>query len=341
MARADARRSMRRTARNSNGCGNRAEGNRHMETRANHVWVGAVTLLLLAGLAALAIWIARLNHPDQNQYDIFFKQSVDGVAKGSVVSFSGVPAGQVAEIALWEQDPGFVRVRIKIDRKVPILMGTTASLQGSFTGVTTIQLSGAVKGAPPITEPGPAGVPVIPTKRSGLGELLSSAPLLLDRLASLSDRLTLLLSDKNQKSFEHILSNTDRLSASLAAAGPEVKSTLTELQAAIRQANYTLASFEKLSDSTNATLNDGDKGLAQQLRATLKAATDAANALKAVADDARPGVQQLGTRTLPAAEEAIRDLAATTHALRDLTDGMRDRGVGTLISGPQLPDYKH
>ncbi|MGL1562988.1 MlaD family protein, partial [Vibrio parahaemolyticus] len=91
-------------------------------------WVEAVTLLLLAGLAALAIWIARLNHPDQNQYDIFFKQSVDGVAKGSVVSFSGVPAGQVAEIALWEQDPGFVRVRIKIDRKVPILMGTTASL---------------------------------------------------------------------------------------------------------------------------------------------------------------------------------------------------------------------
>ena len=50
--------------------------------------LGGFSEVALAGLAALAIWIARLNHPDQNQYDIFFKQSVDGVAKGSVVSFS-------------------------------------------------------------------------------------------------------------------------------------------------------------------------------------------------------------------------------------------------------------
>ena len=48
-----------------------------METRANHVWVGAITLLLLAGLAAAIVWITRLNHPTQNPYDIFFKQSVD------------------------------------------------------------------------------------------------------------------------------------------------------------------------------------------------------------------------------------------------------------------------
>ncbi|HMO69054.1 MAG TPA: MCE family protein, partial [Novosphingobium sp.] len=32
-----------------------------METRANTVWVGAVTLLLLALAAAFIVWIARLN----------------------------------------------------------------------------------------------------------------------------------------------------------------------------------------------------------------------------------------------------------------------------------------
>ena len=73
-----------------------------METRANHIWVGIVTLLLLAGLAALLIWIARLSQHEQKDYDIFFKQSVDGVAKGSEVSYSGVPVGQVKDIALWE-----------------------------------------------------------------------------------------------------------------------------------------------------------------------------------------------------------------------------------------------
>src|ERR1043166_7283011 len=120
-----------------------------METRANHLWVGAVTLLLLAGLAAFIIWLSGLSKSDQHRYYIFFKQSVEGLAKGSQVSFAGVPAGQVADIELWPKDPEFVRVRIRVDDKIPILQGTTASLQGSFTGVTTVQLDGAVRGAPP------------------------------------------------------------------------------------------------------------------------------------------------------------------------------------------------
>ena len=52
-----------------------------METRANHVWVGAVTLVLLAMLAAFIIWLARLGQGDQNEYDIFFKQSVSRVSR--------------------------------------------------------------------------------------------------------------------------------------------------------------------------------------------------------------------------------------------------------------------
>ena len=57
-----------------------------METRANYVWVGAVTLGLLAMVAAFIIWIARLNEADRKEYDIFFKQSVDGLANGSTVA---------------------------------------------------------------------------------------------------------------------------------------------------------------------------------------------------------------------------------------------------------------
>jgi len=312
-----------------------------METRANHVWVGVVTLLLLAGAALLVVWIGRLSHPTQNHYDIFFKQSVDGLARGSSVSFSGVPVGQVAQIALWEKDPGFVRVRINVNRSVPILVGTTATLQGSFTGVTTIQLTGAVKNAPPITEPGRAGEPEIPTKQSGLGELLSSAPVLLDRLTEITDRLNTVLSDQNQQKLSNILANTDRMTASLANEAPNIKTTLDDLQATIRQANTTLASFEKLADNANGALGDGDKGLVHQARETLRSANAAAVSLQALLDEAKPGVHQFSDRTLPAVDGAIRDLNATTKSLRDLTDQMKDRGIGTLIGGPQLPDYKH
>ena len=318
-----------------------------METRANHIWVGTVTLLLLAGLAALVIWIARLNQQNQLEYDIFFKQSVDGLAKGSEVSFAGVPAGQVKEIELWPKDPEFVRVRIRIEKAIPILQGTTASIQGSFTGVSTVQLAGAVKGAPPILCPEenpeamcPEGVPVIPTKRGGLGELLNNAPLLLERLATLTERLTMMLNDKNLKGIEGIIENTDRLTGNLADASPEVKRTLAELQATLQQANTTLASFEKLAGSTDQLVRGEGASLAQEMRKTLKSATDAADALNATLTDARPAARQLNERTLPAAEAAIRDLQATTRSLRDLTDRINDQGVNSMINGPQLPVYK-
>lgn len=318
-----------------------------METRANHIWVGTVTLILLAGLAALVVWIARLNQGEQNEYDIFFKQSVDGLAKGSEVSFAGVPAGQVKDIELWPKDPEFVRVRIKVDEKIPILQGTVASVQGSFTGVSTIQLTGAVKGAPPIVCPEgnkrascPEGVPVIPTKRGGLGELLNNAPLLLERLATLTERLTMVLSDKNQKSIEGILENTDRMTGNLADASPEVKRTLAELQATLRQANYTLASFEKLTGSADQLINGEGQSLAAQMKQTLKSAQKAADSLDATLSDARPAARQLNERTLPAAEAAIRDLQATTRSLRAVTDRLQDQGAGGVIGGPKLPDYK-
>lgn len=312
-----------------------------METRANHIWVGAVTLLLLIGAAVLTIWIARLNQHEQNEFDIFFKQSVDGLAKGSEVSFSGVPSGQVKDIELWEKDPEFVRVRIAIDKRVPILMGTTASIQGSFTGVSTIQLAGAVKGAPPIDQPGPEGAPVIPTKRSGLGEILSNAPLLLERLATLTERLTMVLSDKNQKSIENILAHTDKMTANLADASPQVQRTLSELQSTLRQATYTLSAFEKVAGSADNLLNDQGNGLAKQLRDTLKSAQGAADALNATATAAQPGLRQFDQKTLPAAEAAMHDLQATTRSLRELTDRINDRGVSSVVGSPKLPDYKH
>ncbi len=311
-----------------------------METRANHVFVGAVTLALLALLAAFIIWISRLNDGDRNQYDIFFKQSVDGLAKGSGVTFSGVPVGQVKLIELWKKDPSFVRVRIAINDNVPIMLVTTATMQSGFTGVSNVQLVGAVKGAPPLSEPGPEGVPVIPTRLGGLGELLNSAPVLLERLATLTERLTLTLSDKNQASLEHILANTDRISAQVADASPQIGRTLTELQGTLAQAKLALASFERAANSTDQLINGEGTNLAQSLRSTLASASKAADALQVTLADVRPAARQLNETTLPAAEAAIEDLRATTTALRNITEKIDDQGAGALIGGNKLPVYK-
>src|SRR5688572_4729167 len=148
-----------------------------METRSNHILVGGVVLALVVALLAFIIWLSQAGGADRNEYDVYFSQSVDGLAQGSAVTFSGVPVGQVESINLEPESPEFVRVRISVKKQTPILRGTTATISGvGFTGVSQITLDGAVKGAPPITQPGPRGVPIIPTKPGGLGEILNTAP---------------------------------------------------------------------------------------------------------------------------------------------------------------------
>ncbi len=311
-----------------------------METRANYIWVGAVTLLLLSLLAVFIVWLAQLGASDRRDYDIFFPQSVGGLADGSQVTFQGVDAGQVSEIELWRQDPQFVRVRVRINEEIPILQGTTASISASFTGVSTISLSGAVRGAPPITEPGPEGVPVIPAQPGGLGEILASAPLLLERLATLTDRLTRLLSDENQASISGILANTERMSAQYAEMAPEIEAALVELKGTLAQSTETLAAFEDTLRSTDALLGEEGNSLANEMRTTLRQARQTAATLEATLNDARPAARELSRTTLPTANATLEDLRRTSAALRAMTEKLERGGAGALVGGSKLPDYE-
>ena len=80
-----------------------------METRSNYIMVGAVTVALLAGVLLFIVWLAGLSNKQTKCYDIYFAQAVGGLNKGSNVTFSGVPVGQVKKISLLPE-PARVRV---------------------------------------------------------------------------------------------------------------------------------------------------------------------------------------------------------------------------------------
>jgi phospholipid/cholesterol/gamma-HCH transport system substrate-binding protein len=319
-----------------------------METRSNHILVGSVTLILVAAIVIAAFWFSRIGEGNNNEYDVFFKQSVSGIAKGSSVSYSGVPAGQVRSIELWDKDPNFVRVRISVNNDVPILQGTAATIQSlGFTGVSEIQLDGAVKGAPPIVCPAenphsacPEGVPVIPTKPGALGQLLNNAPALLERLTTLSERLTELLSDDNQASIAGILKNTRQLTKALAEQGPGIAETLAQARVAVKQTGDAAEQIGQLAGTTNALLNDEGKPLLTDLRATVASARKSVDSLDATIQEARPGVQAFSQRTMPEVGLLIRDLRRMSSALQNVAEKIDQQGASSIIGTPALPDYK-
>ena len=311
-----------------------------METRSNYVMVGAVTVALLAGTLLFIVWIAGLSSKATKCYDIYFAEGVGGLNKGSNVSFSGVPVGQVNKISLLPNRPEFVWVRIDVDDQTPVLQGTSAQIHGvGFTGVSEIQLTGAERGRSAIQQVGPQGCPVIPSSSGGISALLNSAPKLIDRIQRLTERLTELLSDKNQNSIADILENIDHTSKVLADRAPQMADAMTQIQVAAHNAGLAANNVAALANNTNQMITEQGKPAVENLNKTIISARQAADNLNGMITDARPGVQNFTKETLPEANKLVRDLRQLSSSLEAVTNRVNHQGIGGALGPEKLPDY--
>src|SRR5438128_12196908 len=303
--------------------------------------VGAVTVALLAGVLLFIVWLAGLSNKSTKCYDIYFAQGVGGLNKGSNVSFSGVPVGQVKKISLLPNRPEFVWVRVEVEDQTPVLQGTSAQIHGvGFTGVSEIQLTGAERGRPPIEQAGPQGCPVVPATSGGISALLNSAPELIDRIQRLTERLTELLSDKNQNSISDILENIDVTTQQLRKHAPEMGDTIAEIKTASHNAGLAANNIAALSDNTNRLVSEQGRPAIQNLNKAIVSAQQAADNLSAMISDARPGVQNFSKSTLPQANQLVHDLHDLTQSLQAVSDRVNHQGIGGALGPEKLPDYK-
>jgi phospholipid/cholesterol/gamma-HCH transport system substrate-binding protein len=310
-----------------------------METRSNYVMVGAVTVALLVGTLLFIVWLAGLSNKTTKCYDIYFP-AVGGINKGSNVSFSGVPVGQVSKISLLPNRPEFVWVRIEVDQQTPVLEGTTAEIHSiSLAGANEIQLNGAERGRPAISQMGPQGCPVIPASASGLSALLNSAPELMARIQRLTERLTELLSDRNQNAIADILENIDATTGILRKRAPEMAETLTDVRVAAQNAGIAANNIAALSNNANTLVNGQGREAVANLNQAIISARQAADNLNAIVGDARPGVQNFSKSTLPEANRLVRDLRDLTQSLQQVSNRVNRQGIGGALGPQKLPDY--
>jgi phospholipid/cholesterol/gamma-HCH transport system substrate-binding protein len=181
---------------------------------------------------------------------------------------------------------------------------------------------------------------VIPATAGGISALLNSAPELIDRIQRLTERLTELLSDKNQNSISDILENIDVTTKQLRAHSPELGETIAEIKIASHNAGLAANNVATLTDNTNRLVNEQGRPAVENLNKAIVSARQAADNLNAMITDARPGVQNFTKSTLPEANKLVHDLRDLSQALQQVSNRVNQQGIGGTLGPEKLPDYK-
>ena len=169
-----------------------------MEPRAHHLIIGLFTILAFAAALIFSLWLAKSSADREwGYYEIVFDHAVGGLSEGNPVLYSGVQIGDVVELRLDPDNPGHVRVLVRVDQSVPIRENTKAGLVlANITGSMSVQFSGGSPDNPALKgdEDNP---PVIIAEPSAFTSLLSNGEQLLAKADQLLTSATALLSADN------------------------------------------------------------------------------------------------------------------------------------------------
>ena len=88
-----------------------------METRAHYVAVGAFVLAVIVLGFVAALSLGRIEFAQElSRYYIFFKGSVTGLSKGSLVQYNGITVGRVVDVRVDPDDLEKIQVTVEIDK---------------------------------------------------------------------------------------------------------------------------------------------------------------------------------------------------------------------------------
>lgn len=222
-----------------------------METRANHVLIGAFTLGVCLFAVLFALWAAKYTTEKSfEEYDVVFQEAVTGLSVGSQVLYSGISVGAVRNLSLVRDDPRKVVARIRLSADTPVKTDTRAKLTlTGLTGTAVIQLTGGSPGSPALEAPEGKRVATIPSEPSALQNIAATAN-------EIVDRVNVLLSEENIARVTRTLEQLDQVTGAVAGEREEIAGLIRSARAASEKLEATLASADK-------TITGIDQGVVQ------------------------------------------------------------------------------
>jgi phospholipid/cholesterol/gamma-HCH transport system substrate-binding protein len=309
-----------------------------METRANYVLIGAVTILGLLGLLGFALWLAKVEIDRQYAYyDVVF-ESVSGLDRAAVVRFNGLPVGQVVSLGFDETRPTRVRVRLELTADTPVSTGTRATLESQgVTGVSYVSLSGGGADSPLLRTVSTDAVPEIPAELSVIQTLVEGAPDIVTQAVEVMRQLVAIVGPENQAYVAGILENLDAasgefetaladfssISRSVAEATSQIGGFTDRLDVIAATATTTLESADDTFRATTEVISTAEETLAAATGALGSIETAAAGLNRAVEDEIPPLVAD-ARAAIRAVETMVTELDAEAQGLSGRLAGVID-----------------
>lgn len=263
-----------------------------METKSNNIVVGSFVLLLVAGLIAFIIWTVKSDVDSiTKNYTVYFTGSVSGLNVAGGVRYRGIPVGTITDIRIDPKNVDRVQVTLEISGDTPIKEDTVASVEmAGITGVSFVQIAGGSNESPTLRKAASEKYPVIQSKQSGLQELFSSTPELINRVIVLADSATKLLDERNRDSIASTLANLDVLTGTLAANSGNIDLLIADASLATRSLRQTM-------EETNLLVAETRDNLARVTANANKTLTTANDTIGALGPDAQLLIGDMRTAT--------------------------------------------
>jgi len=311
-----------------------------METRAHHVLIGLVTVLVVAGAMLFGLWLTKSSVDDAfKDYEVVFNEAVSGLSRGSAVQYNGIKVGDVSTLRLDPQDPRRVLARIRLSADTPVKEDTQAKLTlAGVTGNSFIQLSGGTPQSPSLKGKG-GQLPVIVASPSPISRLLNDSSDLVTNINLLLHNANQMFSENNIERLSNTLANLEQTTGAFASQKGGIAQAIEQLGQVGKQASATLAETQALMRNANGLLGSEGKqafGSAEQAMQSLAQSTAAINDLlknnREALDDGAQGLNQLAP--------AIRELRETLNALKGISRRLEADPSGYLLGRDPTKEFQ-
>lgn len=310
-----------------------------METRAHHVLIGLVTVLVVAGAMLFGLWLAKSSVDSTfKDYEVVFNEAVTGLSKGSAVQYSGIKVGDVISLRLDPNDPRRVLAQIRLSAETPIKQDTQAKLTlTGVTGTSLIQLSGGTPQSPPLEGKG-GRLPVIVASPSPIARLLNNSSDLVTNINLLLHNANRLFSEENATRLGATLANLEQTTGAIAGQRDDIRLAIQQLAQVGKQAGAALEQTSQLMRNANSLLGSDGKQIVNSADQAMQSLARSTATIDALLTDNREAITS-GAQGFNELAPAIRELRDTLTALKGISQRLEANPSGYLLGRDKNKEF--